>query len=502
MDANSTATTMAAALAILAAFVASIPVLYRLLFAGAGDKPRSKPLPPGSFGLPVVGQTLSLLRALRANTAEDWLRRRAAAYSPVSRLSFFRRPTAFLVGPAGNKFLFTSAALTTANSEAFSRMVGRRTVRDVAGEDHARVRAMMLQFLRPDALRRHVGAMDAEVRRHLDARWRGRSAVAVMPSMKALTFDVMSTVLFGLGDSDAAARRELSAEFQQLARGIWTVPLDLPFSTFRRCLAASRRGRRAVAAVIEERRAKLERGERSPADDVITHMLAGGLPDEEITDNVIFLMIAAHDTTAALITFLLRHLDANRDAYAKVLQEQVEIARGKAPGDALTWEDLSRMRYTWAAALETLRLVPTSFSILRKAVEDVEHGGYLIPKGWGVMNAMTMTHWDPDVFPDPGRFDPARFEAAALAIPPFTFVPFGGGARACPGNEFARVETLVAVHHIVTRFRWKLAAGCDGSFSRFPMPYPSQGLLIDIEPISGEINGIPRRLEKLNLVQV
>ncbi|CAN6371501.1 unnamed protein product [Urochloa humidicola] len=485
MDADSTTMMMAATLAILAAFLASIPVLYRLLFAS--DKPTSKPLPPGSFGFPVVGQTLSLLRALHANTAEDWLRHRAASYGPVSCLSFFRRPTAFLVGPAANKFLFTSPALTTANSEAFSRMVGRCTVRDVAGEHHARVRAMMLKFLRPDAVRRQVPAMDAEVRRHLDATWHGRNAVAVMPSMKELTFDIMSTVLFGLVGADyAAARRELSVEFQQLARGIWTVPLDLPFSTFRRCLAASRRGRRAVAAVVEERRARLRRGESSPDDDVVTHMLAGGLPDEEIADNVIFLMIAAHDTTAALITFLLRHLDANKDAYAKVLQEQVEIARGKAPGEALTWEDLSRMKYTWAAATETLRLVPTSFSILRKAVDDVEHGGYLIPKGWSIMNAMTMTHWDPAVFPEPSRFDPARFEegsGSAVVIPPFTFVPFGGGARVCPGNEFARVETLVAVHHIVTNFRWKLAAGCDGSFSRFPMPYPSQGLLIDIESI-------------------
>ena len=133
--------------------------------------------------------------------------------------------------------------------------------------------------------------------------------------------------------------------------------------------------------------------------------------------------------------------------------------------------------------METLRLIPTSFSILRKAVDDVEHGGYPIPKGWNVMNAMAMTHWDPAIFPDPGRFDPARFEDTAASIPPFSFVPFGGGARVCPGNEFARVETLVAVHHIVTRFRWRLAAGCDGSFSRYPMPYPSQGLLIDIEPI-------------------
>lgn len=482
MDADS-ATMVAATLAILVAFVASLPLLYRLLFTGAGDKTTRKPLPPGSFGLPVVGHTLSLLRALRANTAEEWLRRHAAAYGPVSRMSLFRRPTAFLVGPAANKFLFTSPALTTMNSESFSRMVGRRTLRDVAGDDHTRVRAMMVQFLKRDAIKRHVAAMDAEVRRHLDAHWRGRAAVAVMPSMKSLTFDVMCTVLFKLG-SDAAVREELSTEFQQLARGIWAVPVNVPFSTFSRCLAASRRGRRAVAAVIEERRDKLRRGESSPADDVVTHMLAGGLPDEEIMDNIIFLMIAAHDTTAALITFLLRQLDANQDAYAKVLQEQVEIARSKAPGEALSWDDLTRMKYTWAAAMETLRLIPTSFSILRKAVYDVEHGGSVIPRGWNVMNAMTMTHWDPAIFPDPGRFDPARFEEpSAAAIPPFSFVPFGGGARFCPGNEFARVETLVAVHHVVTRFRWKLAAGCDGSFSRFPMPYPSQGLLIDVEPI-------------------
>ncbi|KAG2639766.1 cytochrome P450 716A1-like [Panicum virgatum] len=154
------------------------------------------------------------------------------------------------------------------------------------------------------------------------------------------------------------ARRELSAEFQQLVQGIWAVPLDLPFTRFRRCLAASWRGRRAVAGVIEERRAKLECGETLPADDIVTHMLSRGLPDEEITDNVMFLMVAVHDTTAALITFLLQHLNANKDAYAKVLEEQQEIVRSKKPGEALSWDDLGRMRYTWAAAMETLRMGP------------------------------------------------------------------------------------------------------------------------------------------------
>ncbi|CAD6255102.1 unnamed protein product [Miscanthus lutarioriparius] len=386
---------------IVAAFLVSLPVLYRLVSSSPAPATRRR-------------AERSSLPAPLAYPSSDI---RLACFAPFASTPP-RTGSAALVGSYANKFVFTSPALTTMNSEAFSRMVGRRTVRDVVGGEHARVRAMMVQFLRLDAVKRQVAGMDAEV-----------------------------------------AGMELSAEFQQLVQGIWAVPLNLPFT----------------------RRAKLERGESSPADDIITHMLSKGLPDKE-TKNVMFLLVAEHNTTAALITFLLRHLDTKKDAYAKVLQEQEEIARCKASGEALSWDDLCRMRYTWAAAMETLRMVPPAFSMLRKALQDVEYGGYVIPKGWQVMYATNMTHWSPAIFPDPGRFDPARFEDPS-AIPPYGFVPLGGGARICPGNEFAMVETLVAVHHIVTRFRWKLAAGCDGSFSRSPMPYPSQGLLIDIEPI-------------------
>ncbi|XP_022683298.1 taxoid 7-beta-hydroxylase-like [Setaria italica] len=135
---------MAAAVAILAAVVDALPALRRLFAFSAGDKTKRtpRPLPPaGSIGLPVVGQTLSFLRALRANTAEEWLRRRAAAYGPVSRLSLFGCPTAHVVGPAANKFLFASAAVTSKSSESMARMVGRRTIRDVLGDEHRRVPA-------------------------------------------------------------------------------------------------------------------------------------------------------------------------------------------------------------------------------------------------------------------------------------------------------------------------------------------------------------------------
>lgn len=87
-----------------------------------------------------------------------------------------------------------------------------------------------------------------------------------------------------------------------------------------------------------------------------------------------------------------------------------------------------------AAAMEMLGLIPTVVQhpeegARRRQVRRVPHR--LIPKGWSLMNAMTMTLWDPAIFPNPGRFDPAQFEDQS-AIPPFYFMPFGGGARFLP----------------------------------------------------------------------
>ncbi|OEL23105.1 hypothetical protein BAE44_0015875 [Dichanthelium oligosanthes] len=135
MDAAASATAMvAAAVAILAAAVASLPVLRRLFVASEGNKTkRRRPLPPGSFGMPVVGQMLSYLRALRANAAEEWFSRRAAAYGPVSRLSLFSCPTAFVAARPP-----TSSCLPapTKSPESMARMIGRRTIRDVSGDEH------------------------------------------------------------------------------------------------------------------------------------------------------------------------------------------------------------------------------------------------------------------------------------------------------------------------------------------------------------------------------
>lgn len=70
--------------------------------------------------------------------------------------------------------------------------------------------------------------------------------------------------------------------------------------------------------------------------------------------------------------------------------EQEEIAKGKSPGESLTWEDLAKMKYTWKVALETLRVHPPIFGGFRKTIRDIEYGGYIIPKGWQVRSCLKL----------------------------------------------------------------------------------------------------------------
>ncbi|KAJ6966728.1 hypothetical protein NC652_004319 [Populus alba x Populus x berolinensis] len=234
----------------------------------------------------------------------------------------------------------------------------------------------------------------------------------VLPLMKKLSFDVICSLLFGI-EQGGTRRDKLVTWFQQMIGGIWSVPINLPFTRFNRGLRASARVRNFLKDLIAENRMELKKG---------------------------------HDTSAILITFMIRLLAIEPSIYAAVLQEQEGIAKSKPRGELLTWEDLAKMKYTWKVALETLRMFPPIFGGFRKAVRDIEYNGYIIPKGWQIFWTMNMTHMDDSIFTEPSKFDPTRFDNQA-SIPPYSFIAFGGGPRMCPGYEFAKIEALVTIHY-------------------------------------------------------
>ncbi|XP_065862355.1 cytochrome P450 716B1-like [Euphorbia lathyris] len=457
-----------------------IPIF--LLFTKRRASSASTKVPPGSLGFPFIGQSISLLRNMRANTAENWVQQRIEKYGPVSKLSLFGKPTVFLYGQAANKFVFTadSSCISNSQTQSIRAILGDRCILELSGEDHKRVRGALMSFLKPESLKQYVGKMDEEVRLHIQNHWQGQQEVKVLPLMKTLTFNIICSLLFGI---ERGARRDTLVDwFQAMILGMWSIPIDLPFTRYNRSLQASKKVQNIVQDLINEKRMELEQKGANDHQDLITCLISirnenneAAITDKEIVHNIMLVLTAGHDTSSVLLTFLMRLFANEPSIYAAVLQEQEEIAKSKGKGELLTWEDLAKMKYTWRVAMETMRVTPPIFGGFRKAVKDIEYDGYLIPKGWQIFWLTSMTHMDNNIFQEPDKFDPARFENS---VPPYCYIPFGGGPRICPGYEFARLETLVTVHYLVTQFSWNMIA--DNFFSRDPMLVPREGLPIKL----------------------
>ncbi|KAH6831592.1 hypothetical protein C2S53_010567 [Perilla frutescens var. hirtella] len=263
---------------------------------------------------------------MRANRGEVWLHERARKHGPISKLNLFGTPTVFLHGQAANKFIYTrdETTLSTKQPGSIRRLLGENNLLELKSEDHNRLRGAMLSFLKPYALKQNVVKMDQEIKLHLTQHWNHNKEIVAMPLMKTLTFNVICTLLIGV---ERGARRDT------------LVHLEL----------------------IHEKREKLKKHEISSNQDLITSSLsiwdeAGSplLTDDEIEDNCAIAMIAGHDTTSTLLSFLIKLLAEHPHVYELVLNEQEEIARGKKKSDdPLTWDDLAKMKYTWRVAMES-----------------------------------------------------------------------------------------------------------------------------------------------------
>lgn len=111
------------------------------------------------------------------------------------------------------------------------------------------------------------------------------------------------------------------------------------------------------------------------------------------------------------------------------------------------------MEYLSKVIDETLRIVSFSFVAFRQAAVDVNINGYIIPKGWKVQLWYRNVNLDPEVYSEPKKFDPSRWDG--LVPRAGTFLPFGGGSRLCPGNDLAKLEISVFLHHFLLDYQLK-----------------------------------------------
>lgn len=145
--------------------------------------------------------------------------------------------------------------------------------------------------------------------------------------MKTLTFDIICSLLFGI--EEGPTRKSIIECFKTMVDGIWSVPINLPFTRYNQSLKASAKAQQILKQILKDRTQNLQEEEEDDDDDkdLITYLFSiknkqkeQALSEEEIVHNIILLMIAGHDTTSILITLMLRVLAKNPTVYAAVLQ--------------------------------------------------------------------------------------------------------------------------------------------------------------------------------------
>ncbi len=370
-------------------------------------------------------------------------------YGPV--FAFGAGPLRFVwfVGPEANRFVLEEAAehFTLGSAYGFLRTIGGDTALITSDEPEHRRRRRLVQ---PAFYRARLAQLDVLIEarlRELFRSWVGRT-VDLYREVQGCVLELICEVLLG----GAAVRTALTSDIARMMRfanlpfHLQLVKLPVPGSPWARFVAARSRADHALYAELGRRRAAVPDKNRPhegaagddalsgdvPRGDVLDLLLAAqdeqgeGLSDREIRDQAVSLVSAGFDTTSAAFSW----------AIYELLRQPARLGDLRAGLESSAEPPL--LGYT---VKETLRLYPPAPAGLRRTARALEFGGYSVPSGQLSAFSIYATHRLASVYPDPLAFKPERWET--FTPPPYSYLPFGNGARYCIGAGLAtRILTL------------------------------------------------------------
>lgn len=436
--------------------------------------PKTLPLPPGNFGLPVIGETISFLRD------SDFTDKRYKKYGSIFKTRIFTNPTIIMIGSEANRFLFTNDNKYFSNQwpRSTRMLLGSASLSVQMGSTHQNRRKILSQAFQPRALAEYASTMEDILQSYL-RKWEKMGTLTWYPEIRKYTFDVACKLLVG---TDTASNSNFVELFEEWVGGLFTIPLDLPWTNFGKAL----RSRKLLLKQIEE--IVLQRQQQPASNKDALGILLQATDDdgnklgvEEIKDQILTLLFAGHETLTSAIASMCLLLAQHPEVLAAVRSEQKQLGFSQP----LTSENLKQMTYLDQVIKEVLRLVPPVGGGFREVIQPFEFNGYFIPQGWSVLYQVPKTHQDNSVYTEPSEFDPERFapSRAEDKSKPFAHIPFGGGVRECIGKEFAKLEMKLFAALLVRGYDWELLPEQDLNIIPAPTPYPKDKLKVTFRGI-------------------
>ena len=346
--------------------------------------------------------------------------------------------------------------------QVFGRFEGRGLVVS-DGELWLRQRRLVQPAFLPAQMAAFVEPI-TELTREMLGRWIDGTTIDFAAEMRRLTLRIVTRTLFSTSVDDAVEQLGEAVDviqhwsMREMNR-VMPWPTWLPLIGQSKVRAALAFVDSLVRRIIRERRASHTRGA-----DLLSQLLsavdADGngrvMSDRQLRDEMVTLLLAGHETSAAALTWSGWLLATHADEQAR-LAEDVRSILGERSAE---FTDLPRLASVERAFKESLRLYPPVYFLSREAAEPVQIAGFKIaPKSQVFLNPY-LTQRDARWFPDPERFDPQRFiTSSEQARPACAWFPFGAGSRACVGRSLAMLEGTLVLSAILQQFRLTPPAG-------------------------------------------
>jgi cytochrome P450 len=297
------------------------------------------------------------------------------------------------------------------------------------------------------------------------------------PAMKELTLDIASMVFMGHEpgtDHDLVTKINQAFTTTTRSGGAIIRTSVPPFKWWR-----GLRARKVLDDYFEQRVKERRKAEGTDMLTVLCHTSdedGNRFSDQDIVNHMIFLMMAAHDTSTSTTTTMAYHLAAHPEWQERCRDESARLGDGP-----LDIEALEKLETLDLVMNESLRLVtPLPFNY-RQTVRDTDLLGYYVPAGTNVGTWPGMNHRLPELWTDPEKFDPDRFAEprAEHKRHRYAFAPFGGGAHKCIGMVFGQLEVKTVMHRLLRRYRLELVRpDYKPRYDYGGMPVPLDGMPI------------------------
>ena len=428
---------------------------------------------PGDKGLPLIGHTLSFMR-----DPIGLMRKRYDQYGPVSWTSVFGLKMVQMLGPDANQFVMLNRGDLFSNHQGWDYFIGRffhRGIMLLDFEEHRWHRKIMQQAFNRDVLKGYLDRMGPHITSGI-APWKEIADFHVLSAVKQLTLDLATDVFMGYELGPEAD--DINRAFVDTVRaGTAIVRTSVPGLRWSKGL----KGRKVLEAFFRKEIAAKRQSRDSDLFSVLCHAETEDgeqFSDDDVVNHMIFLMMAAHDTSTITLSTLFYYLAKNPQWQERLREESKAL--GKA---SLDYDDLPRLEGIGMAMKEALRLCAPVPSLPRKTVKDVEYNGFFIPRGSFINVVPYFTHYMEEYWSNPTTFDPARFsdERAEHKKHFYQWVPFGGGHHKCLGLNFAELQTKTFLFHFLQRYRVSIKPGYELPTQQVPLIMPKDGLPVVLE---------------------